>query len=116
MLPTHERLEPGDLLAGGADDRLVMDRQFAALDRLAEVVFKQLALGRLAVHRRLVKAVFAATGCLRGIKRKVGVANERVGAGAARIADGDAHGRADRHLVSLDHIGPRHLLDQGPGE
>ncbi len=62
------------------------------------------------------KAVLAAAGGLGGVKRKVGVADEGVGAGAARIADGNADGGADRHLVAFDHVGARDLFDQGPRE
>ena len=116
MLPADQRFEPGDLLAGGADDRLVMDRQLAALDRLAKIVLEQLALGRLAVHRRFVEAVLAAAGGLGRVEREVGIADQRVGAGPARVADGDADRGADRHLVAFDHVGPRDLLDQRPGE
>ena len=116
MLPADQRLEAGNLLARGADDRLIVHRQLAAFDRLAKVVFEQLALGRLAVHRGLVEAMLAAARGLGGVKRKVGVADERVGAGTARVADGDSDRRADRDLVSFDHIGSRDLLDQRSGE
>ena len=60
--------------------------------------------------------MLAATGGFRCIKREVGVADEGVGAGAARVPDRDSDGRADRHLVSLDHVGPRGLLNQRSGQ
>ncbi len=50
MGPTNQRLEPAYFLARGAHDRLVDDRQFVAVDRLAKIVLKRLAVGRLAVH------------------------------------------------------------------
>jgi hypothetical protein len=56
--------KPQNLLAGGADDRLVGDRQLAALERLAQVVLEHLPVARFAVHRRLVEAVLAAPGAL----------------------------------------------------
>ena len=115
-LPADQRFEARDLLACGVDDRLVVNRELAALDRLAEVVFEDLALGRLAVHRRLVEAMLAAARRLGRIEREVGVADQRVGAGAAGVADGDADRGADRDLVAFDRIGPRDLLDQRPGE
>ena len=96
VVPADQRLEAGDLLARGADDRLIGDPQLAAVDRLAKVVFEHLAVGRLAVHRRLVEAMLAAAGGLGGIKREVGVADQAVGACASRVADGDADRRADR--------------------
>ena len=60
--------------------------------------------------------MLAATGGLRGVEREVGVADERVGARAARVADGDPDRRADRHLMAFDHVGARDLLDQRSGE
>ena len=116
MVPADQRLEPANFLARGADDRLVDDRHFAAVDRLAKVVLERLAIGRLAVHRLFVEAMHAATGGLGGVKREIGVADQSVGAGPARIADRNADRRADRDLVALDHIGARHLLDQRLGE
>ena len=112
VLPADQRFEAGNFLAGGADDRLIMDRQLAALDRLAKVVLEQLAFRRFAVHRWLVEAVLAAAGGLGGVEREVGVADQGVGAGASRVADRDPDRRSDRHLVALDHVGPRDLLDQ----
>ncbi len=58
----------------------------------------------------------AATGGLGGIKREIGVADEGVGAGTARVADRNPDRRADGHLVALDHVGARNLLDQGLGK
>ena len=61
--------------------------ELAALDRLAQVVLEHLALGRFAVHRRLVEAMLAAAGSLRCVKREVGIADQGVGAGASGVAD-----------------------------
>src|SRR4051812_32591680 len=64
VLPAYERLEPGDVLACGVNDGLVMNRKLAPLERLAEVVFEQLPLGCLTVHRRFVEAMLAPPGAL----------------------------------------------------
>ena len=116
MVPAHQRLEAADILAGGADDRLVGDPQLAAVERLAQVVLQHLPVRGLGVHRLFVEAMLAAPGRLGGVERQIGVADHRVGAGAARVADGDADRGADRHLVALDRVGARHLLDQGLGK
>ena len=105
VVPADQRFEAGDFLSRGADDRLICDPQLVAFDRLPQVILEQLAFGRLAVHRRLIKAVLAAAGGLRGVERKVGVAHERVGAGAAGIADRDPDRGADHDLVTFDEIG-----------
>jgi len=41
---------------------LVVDGELLALDRLAKIVLKQLTLGCLAVHRRLIEAMLATAG------------------------------------------------------
>src|SRR4051812_44509811 len=64
VLPADQRLEAGHVLTRGVDDRLVMNCELAALDRLTEIVFEDLTLGRLAVHRRLVQAVLATSSAL----------------------------------------------------
>src|SRR6476469_4465542 len=107
VIPADERLECGNLFAGGPDDGLIVHRKLAAIDRLPKVIFKQLPFRSLAMHGWLVKAVLAAPGILRRIECEVGVADERVGAGSARIADHDPDRRADGDLVTLDRIGPR---------
>ena len=116
MRPADQRFEAADFLAGDTDDRLIGDRQLAALDRLAKIVFEHLPIAEVAVHRRLVEAMLATAGTLGGIEREVGIADQAVGAGAARIADRDADRRADLDLMALDQIRPRDLLDQRPGE
>ena len=60
--------------------------------------------------------MLAAAGGLGGVEREVGIADHRVGAGAAGIANDDADRGADRHLVAFDRIGPRNLFDQRPRE
>ena len=58
--------------------------------------------------------MLAAAGSLGGVKRQIGIADEAVGAGAARIADSNSDGRADQDAVPFDDIGTRHLVDEGP--
>src|SRR5438309_8961709 len=116
MLPANERFKPRDLLARGAHDRLIMDRKLAALDCLAKVILEQLTLRGLGVHCLLEEAVLTAAGTLRRIKRKIGIADQGVSAGAARIPDCDPERSADRDLVSLDQIGSRNLLNERAGE
>jgi hypothetical protein len=116
MGPADKRLEPANFLAGGADDRLVGDPQLAALDRLPKIVFEHLAVGQVAVHRRFVETMLASARRLGRIQGEIGVADQAVGARAPRIADRNPDRRADRHLVALDRVRPRDLLDEGPGE
>ena len=112
VIPPDQRLEAGNFLFGGSNDRLVFDGEFAPLDRLAEVIFKDLTFRRFAVHRGLIDAVLAASGALCCIKRKVGIADESVGAGAIGVTNDDADRSANCHVVALDRIGSRDLFDQ----
>ena len=116
VAPPHQRLEPRQILARGADDRLERDPQFVAIERLAEIVVEHLAIRRLAVHRGLVEHMLAAPGGLGGIKREIGVADQAVGAILLRVADRDPDRGADGDPVALDQIGARDLLDQRPRE
>ncbi len=98
------------------DDRLIGDPQLALVDRLAKVVLEHLAVRCLRVHGLLVEAVLAAARVLGRVEREIGVADQAVGSAASRIADGDADRCADDDPVPFDAVGPRNLLDHGPGE
>src|SRR5205085_10896194 len=98
VLPAHQRFEPRHLLAGRSNDRLVVDSELAALDRLAKVILEHLAFSRLTVHRRLVEAMLAAPGRFGSVECEIGVPDQSVRAGAAGVADRDPNRRTDRHL------------------
>ena len=116
VLPAHECLEPGDFLARGSDDRLVANRELVALHRLTEVVFEQLAVACLGVHRGFVEAMLASARGLCGVEGEVGVANEAVGAGPVRFPDGDPDRRPDGYPMPFDFIDVADFGDQPFGE
>ena len=60
--------------------------------------------------------MLAAARGLRCIQREVGVADHRICAGATGVANGDSDRCADRHLVALNRVRPRDLLDEGAGK
>src|SRR5437764_7706677 len=68
------------------------------------------------MHRRLIEAVLAAARALGGVKRKIGVAHERIGAGAPGVPNRDSDRSADQDLMAFDEIRSRNLLDQSPRE
>src|SRR5688572_24433541 len=57
VIPAHQRLKSRNFLARRAHDGLIRDPQLVALDRLSQVVFENLLLRSLAVHRGLIEAM-----------------------------------------------------------
>ena len=53
MLPSHERLEPDDLVVRQRDQRLVVQHELVALERAAQLRLELEALDGGVVHRRL---------------------------------------------------------------
>ena len=104
MVPADQRLETADIFARRANNRLVGNAELAALERLAQVILEDLAVRRLAVHRRYIEAMLAAPVRLGRVQREVGIAHHRIGACAAGVADRNSHRCADRHAMALDHI------------
>src|SRR5690348_16379266 len=104
MLPANERLEAGKLFARGANDRLIVNRKLAAIDRLSEIVLEDLPFGGFAMHRRLIKPMLATAGGLGGIEGEIGVPDECVCARSAWVADGIADRCPDRDLIAFDLI------------
>src|SRR3546814_5781608 len=98
MRPTDQRLEPRNPFARDIDDRLREQLQLVLRQRVAQRVLDRLALARLVVHRIGIEAIDAAPRILRGIERKVGVADERRRAHPRpfRYRDADRRSDADR--------------------
>ncbi len=86
MVPADQRLEAGQLLGLGVDHRLILELELAARDRLPEVGLEDLPVLRLGVHFGGEEAIGAAARRLGRIESEVGVADQRVGAVAARAA------------------------------
>ena len=84
------------------DDRLVEDRELAAADAPFQLGREGVAGDDRRVHRRLEDRDAALAGCLGGVHRDVGVAQQLVGVLADPAADGDADAAADRDLLALD--------------
>ncbi len=101
MLPAHQRLEADDL-AVDARLRLVMQRQFAALDRRAQLLLQRAPLAQPLVHVGFEEAERAAPLRLGAIERGVGIGDQRVGVGAVGREDRDADAEADAHRMPVD--------------
>ena len=101
MLPAHQRLEADDL-AVDARLRLVVQGQFAALDRRSQFLLQHAPLAQPLVHVGFEEAERAAALRLGAIERGVGVADQRGGVGAVDREDRDADAQADAHRMAVD--------------
>ena len=94
MLPAHQRLEADDL-AVDARLRLIVQGQFAVLDRRSQFLLQHAPLAQPLIHVGLEEAEHAAPFRLGAIERGVGVADQRGGVGAIDREYGDADAQAD---------------------
>ena len=65
----HSASTPTHRLAAVVDDRLIGDAQPVLLDRGAQIVFQQLALEQVGIHRRIVDAGAVAALVLGAVER-----------------------------------------------
>ncbi len=113
MVPPRQRLEPDDFTRGGGLARhrlrLIMQRQFAVLDREREILMQYAAIANLLIHFRVVDADGAARCRLGAEQGRAGVDQQRRGVCAVvreyRDAGGDPG--AHRFAVDLELVGQR---------
>ena len=101
MMPAHQRLEAGDL-AADMGLRLVMQIEFLARDRAAQVLLQRAPLAQLLVHRQLEEAHRAARFRFGAEQRGVGIGEQRDRVGAVLREYGDADGQADPRRIAVD--------------
>src|SRR5438477_4299422 len=101
MIPAQQCLESADFAAGEIDERLIIEFEFVALERLAKIELQFTALLHLRVHFRLKEMVSAASIGLGAVKLHVGIAQELIGLAAVGRRHGDADAGADDQLVTL---------------
>ena len=76
MAPAEQRLGTGQAVVGGADLRLVEQFELIAPERPAQVALQGQALHGAPVHRFVVETEGVAPGCLGGIHRGIGIAQQ----------------------------------------
>ena len=113
--PAHQRLEAGDLAAAQGDQRLVVERQLVALERLAQLALDLEPAQRPGPHLGVEELAAGAAAFLGPVHRRVGVADQQVG--VDRLAgrgpgDGDADAGGDEVLDAVDRVG----LGEGGGD
>ena len=115
MVPARQRLDADDIVAAGVDDRLIGRGQLAALDRVQQIAFEQLAVRQIGIHRRVIDAGAVAALVLGAIERHVGV-TQNVGciAGVA-IENRDADRGADDDVIAVDRIRRADRRDDASG-
>ena len=118
VVPADERLAADDRTRGQLDDRLVVERQPAALDRRRQRGPQLQALERARVDLGLEHLVTALAALLRQVDGDVGAAQEDLAGRAAARIDGDADRGRDRDLPAFDGegLGDRSEDPVGDGE
>ena len=111
MVPAGEGLEPDDVAVGERDDRLVMDRQLAAIDRPAQLVLEGELRHRARVHAALEDRLPPHPLGLGAARGDVRLPEEILGARAALAAERDPDGGGDVQLPvgELERLGERAL-------
>ena len=91
MTPADQRLGADDVTFRNRDDRLVVQEELVALERMPQVALDLQPRQRLGVHRAIEHLVSSATGVLGAVHRDVGAAQDVfrlfTGAGAQRHAN-----------------------------
>src|SRR5262249_13179672 len=79
MLPAQQCLKSADVAAGQIDEWLIVEFEFVALERLAQVELELAPILHLRIHLRLEEMVGTASIGLRAVQRHIGVAQELIG-------------------------------------
>ena len=87
MAPADERLEAAQLAARQADQRLQVQLELAVGDRAAQLVLDRQAAQDAGAQLGVEDLVAAAAALLGAVHGDVGVAQQRVGVGVARVGD-----------------------------
>jgi len=103
VIPARERLDRGQPARPDLHDRLVEDRDLAAVERAAQVCFELDPIGERLVHRWLVRDEATLSLALSRIHREIGVAEQLVGSGLARDAQRAPNGGVHGHAATRDH-------------
>src|SRR5581483_1296263 len=106
VLPPDERLKALQPAAVERDNRLVMEDEFAALDRAAQVIFQMQAAHGLRVHGLVENLVAGNAVRLGAVHRRIGVAQEvfRVLVTERAVRNADADGRKNLIPVQVEGL------------
>ncbi len=101
VLPAHQRLDAEELGRLEVDDRLELQEELVAGQRLVQVVLEPQALAQLFLHARVEHDVPSLAGGLRVVHRDVGVAQHVLGV-VAGLRERDADAGGHQQLVAVD--------------
>ena len=82
MTPPDQGLGADDAAGRQADTRLIVQDEFAVLERLPEPRFHDQSLQCAGVHRSVIEQHAAAPGVLGAVHRRVGIHQQRIDVGA----------------------------------
>ena len=98
------------------DERLVVQLELVALDRVAKVHFELAPVVEIRVHRAIVELVGAAAFRLDRVEREVGSHQQFVDVVAVARSDGDADADAGADLIAVDLVRLDDRLDDVLGQ
>ena len=116
VAPAHERLDGHDAALVEVDERLVVELELVALERVAQVVLEREALDHAAADVLVEELVARAAQVLGALHRHVGVAHERLGAVAEPVGDGDAEAGVDEDGLVAEHDRRGEAVEQPLGD
>ncbi len=108
VLPADQRLEAGDLAGAQVDHRLVVEGELLAVERVPQLPFDLQPAHRAGPHLGVEEDAAGAAALLGPVHRRVGVADQQLGVGAALVGgagDGDADAGGDEMLDALHREG-----------
>ena len=112
VIPAHQRLAALDLVGPGADERLVVHRNLAIGDRVAQILLDLAAMSRPILQIARIEPVLAAPAALGRIERQIGRGDQFLGIEPVVGRDRNADRGSDDRTRAIDRIGLRQHLDK----
>ena len=116
MPPADQRLDPDHPAGRQLDLRLVVEHEFAGIERPAQLVLELAPGPGPGVHGRLEEAKSATALVLGAVQRQVGAPHQLVGVGTVIGMDGNADAGGDVDPLPIDGERCRNRLDQPLGQ
>ena len=102
MVPANQRFQRNDLLAVAVEDRLVVQHQLVAFERVVEALFEREAAAVALVHAGREHLGLIAAQLLGAVHRAIGAFEERLDVIAVARKDADPDRCRDEQLVAFD--------------
>ena len=115
MAPADERLHVGDLVRPHVDDGMVVQLEFVARERIAQIDLERSARVRVGPHHGFEQAVGAAAADLGLVEGQIGALDELIDVGAVLWSKRNPDAGRDIEPVTVERIGGGKRLEQPVG-